>query len=105
VDVDQYVALVPRGIEHVVAEMVQGQLSSSQYRVSVTLLGESDDMASSLEQFSFPQHPICARSVGTVEFPSHQHVSVGYASSPNVWTVTGQLEGTVWMGPMPLHMS
>jgi Putative RNA methylase family UPF0020 len=99
IDVDQYVALVPQGIEHVVAEMVRGQLSSSQFQVTVTLLGETDDVVSTLPQYSFPQHPLCARSVGTVELPSHQHVSVGYASaaSSNVWTVTGQLEGTVWI--------
>jgi Putative RNA methylase family UPF0020 len=113
---DRYVVLVPRGLEHVVSEMIRQQLlPTCDVTTTTTLLGEEYDnipalvgtVRDKINEMSTKNHKardkqvlesICSVSVGTVELTPNQHVSVGYStSSNNIWTKTGQIQGTVWM--------
>lgn len=113
-----YIALVPRGLEHFVEKMVHLQLSL--WKVETSLVGEElpaaetptflADLRERLQNIQNIQknkkrrrrqsiEGTCSKTVGTVQVAANKHVSVGYCGSgtTDIWTRAGQLQGTVWM--------
>jgi Putative RNA methylase family UPF0020 len=112
-----YIVLVPRGLEHIVEKMVQSQLSSHSF-VETKLVGEElakekihmfiSELRDQLKERQVKENKkrrrklsiegTHAAAVGTIQVAPNKHVSIGYCrETSDVWTLAGQLQGTVWM--------
>jgi hypothetical protein len=119
--VRSYIALIPRGLHGVVEEIVRTQLSEYTF-VEIELVGEEIPTSETQHAFVLDMHEklseprnmdrkrrrtmslrgTCQSPVGTVQLQENKHVSIGYRFTSrggydNVWTIAGQLAGTVWM--------
>lgn len=101
-----FLALVPRGLDHVVQEMVQSRLSSVrlQRRAEQTIAAETIRFVRTKvqEQLSKKQHhrnnvsETCRRVAGTAH-DGQRDVSVGYDGDVDIATAAGTAQGSVWL--------
>jgi hypothetical protein len=85
--IDRYFVPVPRGLDHVVIEMVQDQLKG--FQLAIQTMGETVDEASDLKASAKPG--------SAYQNSIQKHVSFGYHGDRTVWSLPGVWEGTVWL--------
>ena len=88
---DVYLVPVPRGLHHVVVEMLQEQLNDC--RLTIQMIGESVDDSHLLHDLPLRSNPGSVYHDGV-----ERHVSVGHhGADRRVWCLPGVWEGTVWL--------
>lgn len=101
-----FLALVPRGLEESISSVVRNKVSDAR----ISFLGEGETPREEVglkareafllhqQQKQRPPNPWFRSAVGSVQLPTSDHVSIGYTDTqPCTWSVSGTMEGSVWM--------